>query len=207
MCGRFSLTATAAGLVAQFQLTHSFVMVPRYNIAPTEVIPVIRKMGVLEFLNWGLKPSWMDAAQIKDGFVNARAETARIKPAFRNAVYKRRCLIIADGYYEWKRVDEAKQPFYVYRKDHTAFALAGLWEGETCTLLTTVASEKIKVIHERMPIIIPVSDYATWLNPKTNKEWVNRALSVKDKCELMFHQVSPRVNLVGVEGAACIRAL
>lgn len=207
MCGRFSLAVTVERLVKDFQLTHSFVMVPRYNIAPSQVIPVIRTMGMLEFLHWGFKPSWMEPLAIKEGFVNARSETVTTKPAFRNAVYKRRCLIIVDGYYEWKRMGELKQPFYLYKKDRSVFALAGLWEGDTCTILTTAANEQMALVHERMPLIIRTDDYIKWLNPKADKIWVQNALLSKDQEDLMFHPVSTKMNSVSFEGAACIRAL
>ncbi len=207
MCGRFSLTASAEALIQKFQLKQSIVMVPRYNIAPSQVIPVIRTFRHLEFLRWGFKPTWMKLSSLKEGFVNARAETVSIKPAFRNAFNKRRCLILADGYYEWKEINALKQPFYIQKKDKGVFALAGLWEEDTCVLLTTKANDSLAAIHERMPVFIPEVDFESWLNPKANKVWVqDRLLSANEGEEFIFQAVSTKVNRVGFEGAECISA-
>lgn len=207
MCGRFSLTVDAQTLINRFQLKQSLVMIPRYNIAPTQVIPVIRTPGSLEFLYWGFKPLWMKLPASNPGFFNARAETARTKPAFRNAFAKRRCLVIVDGYYEWKPMEKIKQPFYIHQKDHEVFAMAGLWEEDTCTILTIKANEQLTSIHDRMPVIIHENDYSLWLNPKTNLQWVEQQLTPRDYINMMFYPVSTRVNHVKMEGSECVQSL
>lgn len=207
MCGRFSLTVDKDTLIKKFGLTQSIVMVPRYNIAPKEVIPVIRTTGSLEFLHWGLKPSWMQTSSLKEGFMNARLETVNTKPAFRNAYQKRRCLVIADGYYEWKLAGRIKQPFYIHQKNREVFAIAGLWEEDTCTLLTTQAEGFLASIHERMPVILGEDDYAAWLNPKTKIEEMRARLSSKVYSDIVFYPVSLKMNRVGFEGTTCIQPL
>lgn len=207
MCGRFSLTVTAETLIKKFALTQSIVMVPRYNIAPSGVIPIIRKMGSLEFVHWGLKPKWMTTLPVKEGFMNARMETANTKPAFKSAFRKRRCLIVADGYYEWKPVGRVKQPYYICQKNREVFVMAGLWEEETCALLTTPAEGFLASIHERMPVILGEEDYALWLNPKTDAEEMAQRLSSKVYNDMVFHPVSTRMNRVGFEGVECVQSL
>ncbi len=114
---------------------------------------------------------------------------------------------MADGYYEWKEINALKQPFYIQKKDKGVFALAGLWEEDTCVLLTTKANESLAAIHDRMPILIPEIDFESWLNPKTNKVWVqDRLLSANEGEEFIFQAVSTKVNRVGFEGAECISA-
>jgi putative SOS response-associated peptidase YedK len=148
----------------------------------------------------------MKLSSLKEGFVNARAETVSTKPAFRNAFNKRRCLILADGYYEWKEIKGLKQPFYIHKKDNEVFALAGLWEEDTCTLLTTEANVQLAAIHERMPILIHEMDFEAWLNPKTKKTWVMAALLPSQDDAFVFHPVATKVNRVGFEGVECISA-
>jgi putative SOS response-associated peptidase YedK len=207
VCGRFSLTVSAEILIRKFQLRQSIVMVPRYNIAPSQVIPVMRTFRSLEFLRWGFKPAWMKLPPLKEGFVNARAETVSTKPAFRNAFNKRRCLIVADGYYEWKEMEGVKKPFYIQKKDKEVFALAGLWEEDTCVVLTTKANDSLSLIHERMPILIQEMDFESWLNPKADKAWVqDKLLRANEGEAFIFQAVSTKVNRVGFEGAECIGA-
>jgi len=127
----------------------------------------------LDFLTWGLIPSWADDPAIGDHMINARAKTAAEKPAFRHALRTQRCLIVADGFYEWQKQDRWKQPYFVHMKDDRPFAFAGLWErwdkGDepvfSCALLTTDANELLAPIHDRMPVILPTSAYDTWLDP------------------------------------------
>ena len=122
MCGRFSLTAEIEALTEYFQLTKRIFMKPRYNIAPSELIPVLKTRGELEFLRWGFLPAWQKRDDSNIGFINARSETLLEKPSFRDAFKKRRCLVIADGFYEWKKINRIKQPYYIRQQNHEPFA-------------------------------------------------------------------------------------
>jgi putative SOS response-associated peptidase YedK len=131
----------------------------------------------LVFLRWGLIPSWAGDPRIGNRLINARAETAAEKPSFRSAFRQRRCLVLADGFYEWQRLDGKKQPYYFRMRDSQPFAFAGLWERssaqgkavETCTLLTTEANELLRTIHDRMPVILEPDTYDRWLDPAVQK--------------------------------------
>ncbi|MCU0475260.1 MAG: SOS response-associated peptidase [Anaerolineae bacterium] len=175
MCGRFVLTADAQQLQLAFGLeTLPAQMVPRYNIAPTQPVAVITNAAptTLTFQRWGLVPSWAKDPSIGSQMFNARAETAAEKPSFKHALRRRRCLIPANGFYEWPV--KGKNPIYIYPDDPAPFAFAGLWEvwrgpdGEelpTCTILTTEPNEFMKAYHHRMAVILPPDLYGAWLSP------------------------------------------
>jgi putative SOS response-associated peptidase YedK len=181
MCGRYRLSTHPHALYEQFALElvnpDEREIPPRYNIAPTQPVLAVRRRGdgkrELVLLHWGLIPSWAKEPSIGNRMINARAETVAEKPSFRNALRRRRCLIPADGFYEWlKRPSGPKQPFDVSREDGAPFALAGLWEHwqgpngeeiESCTIVTTAANRLMKPLHDRMPVIIDAADYETWL--------------------------------------------
>jgi putative SOS response-associated peptidase YedK len=177
MCGRFTLTASTERVVEFFGLAEVPVLPPRYNIAPTQPVLAVRRDGAdpprAVLLRWGLIPSWAKEARIGNQMINARSETAAEKPAFRTPLRRRRCLIPADGFYEWQKCGKSKQPYCIRRTGDRLFAFAGLWdrwqgdEGpvETCTILTTDANDLVRPIHERMPIILPESAFAGWLDP------------------------------------------
>jgi putative SOS response-associated peptidase YedK len=154
-------------------------IVPCFNISPNQPVAVIRfdpKEGGrrLDYLTWGLVPSWADDPAIGDRMINARAETAAEKPAFRHPFRTQRCLVVADGFYEWKRQDGWKQPYFVQMKDDRPFAFAGLWDHwkkadepiYSCTLLTTGANDLLAPIHDRMPVILSRDHYDLWLDPR-----------------------------------------
>ncbi len=176
MCGRFTLTATADALSDLFQLLTAPDWQPRYNVAPTQPVAVVRAQvgGGRQFsrLRWGLVPSW-DKGVAGPPLINARAETVADKPAFRAALKQRRCLIPADGFYEWLTRDGKKQPLCFRLWENRPFAFAGLWERwtdgddvlESCTIVTTEANELVRPAHERMPVILPVPYHAEWLDP------------------------------------------
>lgn len=188
MCGRFTLRSSAKAIADQFQLSFLRDLEPRYNIAPTQAIAVVRLKPnatdaqnpddrELALLHWGLIPSWAKDRKIGYSTINARAETVDSKPAFRQAYQKRRCLVLCDGYYEWQKVDaKQKQPYYIHRRDDQPFALAGLWEhwqrGEqklqSCTIIVTAANPQLQSIHDRMPVILERGDYDLWLDPEAN---------------------------------------
>jgi putative SOS response-associated peptidase YedK len=178
MCGRFTLGATAADLARQFDLPTVPDWTPRYNVAPSQTVAAViqhQETGNREFqgLRWGLVPSWAKDPAIGNRMINARSETAATKPAFRKALRERRCLILADGFYEWKREGARKQPYYLTLRDGQPFAFAGLWdrwhppEGasrETCAILTTAANDLVRSVHDRMPVILPPEAYDGWLD-------------------------------------------
>jgi putative SOS response-associated peptidase YedK len=161
VCGRFSLT-TPADLVAEaFELAETPSLLPRYNIAPTQPVAVVRggPERKLAMLRWGFQPS--RSAPL----INARAETAWIRPAFRDAFKKRRCLIPADAFYEWAPSSGKRQPYLIRLSGGHVFALGGLFEDEACTILTTEPTAALKPIHDRMPLILSPQDYERWLDP------------------------------------------
>jgi len=151
----------------------------RYNVAPTQQVVAVRRHPDAEnrklvLLRWGLIPHWADDPSIGNRMINARAETVAGKPAFRQAFKKRRCLVVADGFYEWKKTDGKKQPYYIRLKDDRPFGFAGLWErwsreGEeiqSCTIITPEPNELMKTIHNRMPVIVQPNDHDRWLDPE-----------------------------------------
>lgn len=177
MCGRYSLTSPIEGLRALFDFDELPNLQPNYNIAPTQGVPVVREKagGGRQFtaMRWGLVPSW--AKEIGGGppLINARSETVAEKPSFRAAFARRRCLIPADGFYEWKKVEEGpKQPYRIALPGDAPFAFAGIWEHwqdaqgselESCAIVTTEASPQIAEIHARMPVILPRESFDSWL--------------------------------------------
>jgi len=178
MCGRFTLTTSPDQLQITFELSERppAELGPRYNIAPTQPIAVItnHEPRKLELFKWGLIPSWAKDPKIGHSLINARGETVAEKPAFRAALKRRRCLILADGFYEWKKEGRAKTPMYIQLKDGQPFAFAGLWEVwqaadgssvPTCTIITTTPNKLMENIHDRMPVILPPKAYALWLTP------------------------------------------
>ena len=175
MCGRFNQTASGDEVAEAFGLDDAPELAPRYNIAPTQPVAVVGvqpKTGRrgLASLRWGLVPR--DALGGERGLINARAETAWEKPSFREAFARRRCLVLATGFYEWQRLGKKKQPWLMRLTSGRPFAFAGLWEppaaglaSPTCTILTTEPNELARPIHDRMPVILDPADYALWLDP------------------------------------------
>jgi putative SOS response-associated peptidase YedK len=171
MCGRYTLRTPVETLAKEFGIIGPLPEVQaRYNVAPTqEVVAVLSEDALrhLEMLRWGLIPSWADDPAIGSRMINARSETAAEKPFFRRAFKKSRCLILADGFYEWQKTANGKQPYYIRMEDGSPFAFAGLWEswgkhGEeirSCAILTTDANDLVGEIHHRMPVILPPDNY------------------------------------------------
>ena len=183
MCGRFTLFGPDVVLSKNFGVPVSFGITPRFNIAPSQPVLAVRTSTGKEgreavFLRWGLIPHWAKDPSIGNRLINARAETVAEKPAFRRAFRERRCLVPADGFYEWRKVDRRKQPFYIRMRDGRPFAFAGLWDHwetggstiETCAILTTAANAVLSPIHDRMPVILSPSDYALWLDPGISEQ-------------------------------------
>jgi putative SOS response-associated peptidase YedK len=220
MCGRFTLAVPAEQLARQFQLEQTLELAPRYNIAPTQQVAAVRagESGrELVMMRWGLVPSWAKDPSVGSRMINARSETAAEKPAFRNAIKQRRCLIPADGFYEWQQLADGKQPFHITLADRAPFALAGLWEHwktpeggwlHSCTVLTTEANELMRPLHDRMPVIVPPEQYGRWLDPSVRESELLQDLFAPYPSEQMVaYPVSKSVNRVGNEGPELVTPL
>jgi len=220
MCGRFSFTQSEKIVAEIFQLASVPTLSPRYNIAPTQAVPTVlvdsdHKNRHFKMLRWGLIPSWSKDIKIGAKLINARAETVAEKPAFRSAFKRRRCLILADGFYEWQEQEGKKQPFYFRLQDGKPFAFAGLWErwekGEdeaiaSCTILTTESNELMRPIHHRMPVIIEPEDYDKWLDPEVQKpESLQSLLQPYKSEEMTFYPVTTKVNNAKTDSPDCIK--
>ena len=170
MCGRYALHANPEVVALMFGLSEIPAYQPRFNIAPTAEVLIIRK-NEAAMVRWGLVPRWARDPSIGAKMNNARAETVAEKPSFREAYRKRRCLIPASGFYEWKAEGGHRQPYYIYPSGSDLFSFAGLWESwngpsgalETCAIITIDANQKMSTVHERMPVIVPPAEYASWL--------------------------------------------
>lgn len=181
MCGRYTLSTPSDDIALLFDISELMPLPPRYNMAPTQEAAVVRVVEPggprrLDLLKWGLIPYWAKEAAIGNKLINARSETVVEKASFRTSFKKKRCLIPADGFYEWKKEGKLKQPYLIHRKDAKPFAFAGLWstwrnpEGgqpvETFTILTTDANDLLRPLHNRMPVILDRENFDLWLDPK-----------------------------------------
>ena len=211
MCCRFTLRTKLNILLQEFhaELRHELQLPPRYNIAPTQDVAVVRPSEAgreLTLMRWGLIPSWTKDPKKAPLLNNARSETVAEKPSFRAAFKSRRCLIPASGFYEWKREGKLKQPYYFRRPDDRPLAFAGLWEKwhdiESCTILTTDANELMAQIHDRMPVILSPNDYGEWLDPAAPEP--GKLLTPFPSDELVSYPVNPAVNNARNEGPECI---
>lgn len=206
MCGRYSLTSTTLERFEQV-LNQGASFSPgesRYNIAPSQDNPVILAQSAtyeLMAMRWGLIPHWFKTPTTKYSTINAKVETVDTKPFYRDAYQHRRCLVPADGYFEWRKTDHGKQPYYIHQ-DGASFAFAGLWEywaGEQAdpfhsyTIITGPAADAIKDIHPRMPLILPSSAWKTWLNPETTTDQLADILNAPES-DLRSYPISTRVN-------------
>jgi putative SOS response-associated peptidase YedK len=209
MCGRFTLTANPAEVEETFS-TYTFPQqfAPRFNIAPTQPVLAVPNddQNTADFFVWGLIPMWAKDPSIGNRMINARAETLEEKPAFRGSLKYKRCLILADGFYEWKASEgkKAKTPFFIHMNDRKPFAFAGLWDSwnspdgslvKSCTIITTEPNELTGLIHNRMPVILHPRDYAKWLNPSPQTPNQLKPLLKPFPADLMnAYPVSPLVN-------------
>jgi putative SOS response-associated peptidase YedK len=166
MCGRYALHSNPDVVALMFGLSQVPAYTPRFNIAPTSQVLIIRK-NEAAMVRWGLVPHWAKDPSIGAKMNNARAETVAEKPSFRDAYRKRRCLIPASGFYEWKLEGGRKQPYYIHPSSGELFSFAGLWEQwhdlQTCAIITTDANQKMAAVHDRMPVIVSPADYPVWL--------------------------------------------
>jgi len=221
MCGRYTLSSPADLIAQTFGLDQVPELAPRYNIAPTQPVAAVRLDSAgrrrLDFLRWGLVPGWAQDPSIGNRMINARAETVHVKPAFRTALRHRRCLILSDGFYEWRKTSEGKQPMHICMRDHHPFAFAGLWEHwqtpqgealESCTIITTAANALLAPIHDRMPVILPPQHHDRWLDPAAPSVDPLRALLVPYAGEDMTAwPVDSRVNNPRNDSPHCMEPL
>ncbi|HXG94001.1 MAG TPA: SOS response-associated peptidase [Blastocatellia bacterium] len=220
MCGRFTQTQSIPKIAQEFNVAEvSCDLAPSYNIAPTQKVAVIITDGGKQLVpvRWGFVPSWAKDLSMGSKMINARAETITEKASYRNAFNKRRCLVVADGFYEWQDFGDTKRPVYIRLKSGRPFGFAGLYEvwkspeGKevtTCTIITTQANELMKPIHERMPVIISKQDEDMWLDPATdNQGLLLKLLKPYPAEEMEAYPVSKRVNSPKNNSAACIERL
>ena len=220
MCGRFNLQTPAADLVKFFDLLRTPGLQPRFNIAPTQPTLVIRRTDTgrsPDLLHWGLIPSWSKDPKIGSRMINARGETVAEKPSFRAAFKRRRCLIPASGFYEWKKNGATKQPYHIGMQNDQLFAFAGLWEYwkgaddsviESCTIITTEANQLLADLHDRMPVILYSEDYDCWLDSENDdKDELQSLLVPHDPDAMVFYPVSTIVNNPRNEVPDCVEPI
>lgn len=221
MCGRYAFFSPAEAVKRVFALDDVPALEPRYNIAPTQDVAAVRtgEEGARAFsmLHWGLVPKWAKERAIGNRMINARSETLAEKPSFRDAFRKRRCLVLADGWYEWQVAAGGKQPWFIRRKDARPFAFAGLWERwkdpaagttlESCTIVTTDAAESIRKIHERMPVVLEETDWDRWTDTAfSDTGMLSELLKPFDPQALEAWPVSRAVNAPKNQGPGLIAA-
>jgi putative SOS response-associated peptidase YedK len=219
MCGRFTRRHKPAEVAERFDVELDLfeeITAPRYNIAPSQIVPVIRQVDGREVIacKWGLVPFWAKDASIGNKLINARGETLKEKASFKNALAKRRCLIPADGFYEWQKTGKGqKQPMYIRLRDDGLFAFAGLWEewkspeGErlrTFTIITVEPNELISQIHNRMPAILLPENEADWVNPANSATDVTPLLGPYPASEMEAYPVSSAVNNPKFDDPMCV---
>jgi putative SOS response-associated peptidase YedK len=217
MCGRFVITSPPAALRQIFGYVEQPNFPPRHNVAPTQPVPVVLvENGIRHFrlMRWGLLPAWVKDPSKFTLLINARAETVKEKPAFKNAIKRRRCLIPADGYYEWQLFETRKRPHFIHRCDGAPIGLAGLaetWTGpngeelDSVAIVTAPASADLAVLHHRVPVTIRPNDFDRWLDCGTHDAAAAMALlTAPDEGEFVWHEVSTRVNRVANDDAQLI---
>jgi putative SOS response-associated peptidase YedK len=224
MCGRYTLSSPSDDLALLFDLPELPLLPPRYNLAPTQeaaVVRVARPDGPrrLDLLKWGLIPYWAKEAKIGNRMINARAESAAEKPAYRWSFEKKRCLIPTDGFYEWKKAGKAKQPYLIRRADQKPFAFAGLWSSwrdpaqggrtvDTFTILTTSANDLLRPLHDRMPVIVDPENFELWLDPRIKDAARLQPLLVPHEVDgFEAFRVNRLVNSAANDEPGCIEPL
>ena len=235
MCGRFTLATPASEWAALFRLDEIPDVEPRFNIAPTQDVAVVRAPpGLREHtglhlaptgspvprelvtIRWGLVPRW--AREIGSGqpLINARSETVAEKPSFRDSYRERRCLVVADGFYEWQAAGRTKQPYWIGLAGERPFGFAGLWDRwkaedgravESCTILTTEANDSLRALHDRMPVIVAPEHFDLWMDPDTIPWELEPLLSPYPEDDIEFHPVTTRVNYVANDDALCMEPM
>jgi putative SOS response-associated peptidase YedK len=217
MCGRYTIKTPLHVIADLFEVETELPFVPHYNVAPTQEVPVVRlnkeHHRELVMMRWGLVPFWAKDPKIGNSLINARVESVTEKPAFKNAFQRRRCLVAADGFYEWKKDEGKKQPYWIYLKNGEPFAFAGLWEHwkseeksiTSFTILTTTPNAFTAELHDRMPVILPKEAYDVWLNGDAKD--VSTILKPFEASEMAAHPVSTVMNSARVDDPSCIAPL
>ncbi len=221
MCGRFVLMTPSKSLAKRFDAEEGLHEEPRYNVAPTQNVWIVRidsrtERREMVMVKWGLIPSWSKDSSIGPRLINARCESVHTKPAFKTSFRFRRCLVPTDGFYEWEKKGKVTQPYLFRMADDSPFAFAGLWDRwrgpdgqitESCTIITTQSNERIISLHDRMPAILKPEEYATWLDPTARTDALLELL-VPFPSELMIGRpVSSKVNKAAYEGPDCIEPI
>lgn len=208
MCGRYTLTADSKNVQQTFDLAEPPVLAARYNIAPTQPVAIITHLAPRELtlVRWGLIPSWSKDPMRGAPLINARSETVAEKPAFRSAYKYRRCLIPADGFFEWATdTNGKKRPHYIHLRNRQLFAFAGIWErwqnpeGDeilSCSILTSEPNDLIRPLHNRMAVILPAEAHADWITPDTDPDLLNSLLQPYPASEMETYEISTLVNNV-----------
>jgi len=216
MCGRYTITQNIEEVLAELDLLlPDFEFEPRYNIAPSQRVPVVSSDAPqnLQLYKWGLVPSWAKDVKIGHKMINARGETVAEKPSFRGAIRQRRCLIPADGFYEWQKSSTGKQPMYIHRKDRKLMTFAGLWESwrdaeerelRTFTIITTAPNTLMAPIHDRMPVIIPSALRKHWLDVQSPLDQAMAMIQPLEDGILEADRVSTQVNSPRNEGPSLL---
>jgi putative SOS response-associated peptidase YedK len=229
MCGRFTLRTPTPVLIETFRISHvsddANDLLPRYNVAPTQQVAVVRSDDAArrELMNmrWGLVPFWAKDVAIGNRMINARCETVADKPAFRAAFRQRRCLVVADGYYEWKKIGSKKQPYWIRMEDERPFGMAGLWETWrepqdtddrqrtqpllSCTVITTDANDLTRDLHDRMPVLLEPDAWDLWLDATVEEvDAVQALLRPLESDAMKIEPVSTFVNNARHEGPECV---
>ena len=223
MCGRYTAAMSWSELVDLYEITETGIplnVAPRYNVAPTQTVPIVRSVPngrELAMVRWGLVPSWSKGPDSRYSMINARAETVTEKPSFRTPFRRRRCLVPADGFYEWKKANGAKQPYRIALNDGRPFAFAGLWDSwesadetaiESCTIIVTDANELVRPIHDRMPVILDPGNHVRWLDVEGTPadEAAEMLLSYPSE-RMTAYPVSRMVNSPKNDDPKCIEAV
>lgn len=216
MCGRYTLSSDGEALVAAFGIAELAVWSPRYNIAPSQIVPALRQSDrsmVATNFHWGLVPKWAKDRKMGSRLINARAETVAQKPSFRAAFQKRRCLVLADGYYEWVKHGNVKQPYHICQQSQRPFAFAGLWEiwsdaqgspYASCSIITCASSPELARLHHRMPVVLDSADYPRWLADESTPDELIELLKPAANGTFNAYPVSTFVNSPAHEGPDCI---
>jgi putative SOS response-associated peptidase YedK len=217
MCGRFAQRSDPKRLAKEFEVAEVPQAEVRYNVAPTQNILGVRMVSderEMTFFKWGLIPAWAKDTSMGARLINARSETVEEKPSFRQAFKQRRCIIPADGFYEWRREGGKKQPYFFHMRDERPFGFAGLWERwegdggqviNSCTILTTEANEVLRPVHDRMPVILHPDDYELWLDVDARKhDLVKELLRPYAAGEMLGYPVSESINSPRNQGAKLI---
>lgn len=217
MCGRFNLVSSPEIIQEHFKLNRLPHYQPSYNITPARKILCIVALenGSLKAVNlfWGLVPSWAKDSKNSHHLINARSETLCDKPSFRAAFHKRRCLIVAEGFYEWQKLDEGKQAYTIHNINHQLFVFAGIWEHwdspeltlYSCSIITTAATGFMESIHERMPVIIPEAGYSEWLNKGTEEANALNLLNNQSYVQMTATKISTWVNNPKHDDERCLQ--